>query len=37
MKDLNRVQLIGHLGHDPEVTYTATGIARIIFSVATIG
>src|SRR5918912_2051207 len=35
MKDLNRVQLIGHLGHDPEVTYTATGTARTTFSVAT--
>ena len=28
MKDLNRVQLIGHLGQDPEVTYTATSTAR---------
>jgi single-stranded DNA-binding protein len=28
MHDLNRVQLIGHLGHDPQVTYTATGTAR---------
>ena len=35
MKDLNRVQLIGHLGHDPAVTYTATGTARTTFSVAT--
>src|SRR5215212_9754567 len=35
MKDLNRVQLIGHLGHDPEVKYTATGTARTTFSVAT--
>ena len=35
MQDLNRVQLIGHLGHDPEVTYTATGTARTTFSVAT--
>src|SRR5919199_3177478 len=35
VKDLNRVQLIGHLGHDPEVTYTATGTARTTFSVAT--
>ena len=35
MKDLNRVQLIGYLGHDPEVTYTATGTARTTFSVAT--
>ena len=35
MKDLNRVQRIGYLGHDPEVTYTATGTARTTFSVAT--
>ena len=35
MKDVNRVQIIGHLGHDPEVTYTATGTARTTFSVAT--
>ena len=35
MKDLNRVQRIGHLGHEPEVTYTATGTARTTFSVAT--
>ena len=28
MHDLNRVELIGHLGQDPEVTYTATGIAH---------
>ena len=35
MHDLNRVQLIGYLGQDPEVTYTATGTARTTFSVAT--
>ena len=35
MNDLNRVQLIGHLGQDPAVTYTATGTARTTFSVAT--
>ena len=35
MHDLNRVQPIGHLGHDPEVTYTATRTARTTFSVAT--
>src|SRR5919205_2861230 len=35
MKDLNRVQLIGHVGHDPDVMYTATGTARTTFSVAT--
>ena len=35
MQDLNRVQLIGHLGQDPETKYTATGTARTTFSVAT--
>ena len=35
MKDLNRVQRIGHLGQDPEVTYTATSTARTTCSVAT--
>ena len=35
MHDLNRVQLIGHLGQDPETKYTATGTARTTFSVAT--
>ena len=25
MHDLNRVQLIGHLGHDPDVKYTEQG------------
>ena len=35
MQDLNRVQLIGHLGHDPAVTYTEQGTARTTFSVAT--
>ena len=35
MKDLNRVQLIGHVGQDPEVTYTGSGTARTTFSVAT--
>ena len=35
MHDLHRVQRIGHLGLDPEVTYTATGTARTTFSVAT--
>ena len=34
MQDLNRVQLIGHLGQDPEVTYTATGTARTTCSAA---
>ena len=35
MHDLNRVQLIGHLGHDLEVKYTARGVAPTTFSVAT--
>ena len=35
MNDLNRVQLIGHLGQDPEVKYTEQGTARTTFSVAT--
>ena len=35
MKDLNRVQRIDHLGHDPEVKYTEQGTARTTFSVAT--
>ncbi len=35
MHDLNRVQLIGHLGHEPEVKYTEQGTARTTFSVAT--
>ena len=35
MHDLNRVQRIGHLGHVPEVKYTATGTARATPSVAT--
>ena len=35
MQDLNRVQLIGHLGQDPAVTYTATGTCRTTFSIAT--
>ena len=37
MNDLNRVQLIGHVGQDPEVTYTATGTARTTFRVASGG
>jgi single-strand DNA-binding protein len=35
MNDLNRVQLIGHQGQDPETKYTATGTAWTTFSVAT--
>ncbi|MBI5214510.1 MAG: single-stranded DNA-binding protein [Ignavibacteriae bacterium] len=32
---LNRATLIGHLGKDPEVSYTASGIAVAKFSIAT--
>ena len=32
---LNRVQLIGHLGTDPEVRYTGTGTPVANFSLAT--
>jgi single-strand DNA-binding protein len=35
MHDLNRVPLIGHLGHDPETKYTGTGTCRTTFSIAT--
>ena len=35
MKDLNRVELIGRLGQDPEVQYNDRGTARTRFSVAT--
>src|ERR671932_1290917 len=35
LQDLDRIQLIGHLGQDPEVTYTPTGTARTTFTVAT--
>lgn len=34
-KSLNRVTLIGNLGKDPELRYTATGQAVATFSVAT--
>jgi single-strand DNA-binding protein len=34
-KSLNKVTLIGHLGKDPELSYTASGIAVAKFSVAT--
>lgn len=34
-RDLNTVQLTGRLGHDPEVTYTQQGSARITFTLAT--
>ena len=35
MGTLNRVTLIGHLGADPELRYTATGTAVANFSIAT--
>ena len=35
MYNLNRVQLIGHLGSDPEVRYTSGGKAVANFNVAT--
>lgn len=35
MKSLNKVQLIGHLGKNPEVRYTASGSAVANFSLAT--
>ena len=35
MKSLNRVQLIGRLGKNPEVRYTANGSAVANFSLAT--
>ncbi len=35
LKSLNRVTLIGHLGKDPELSYTASGIAVARFSIAT--
>lgn len=34
-KSLNKVQLIGHLGKDPELKYTPSGVAVANFSVAT--
>jgi single-strand DNA-binding protein len=33
-RDLNKVQLTGRLGHDPEVNYTQQGTARVTFTVA---
>ncbi len=35
MRDLNKVQLIGHLGHAPEVRYLDNGTALTTFNVAT--
>jgi len=34
-KSLNKVLLIGHLGKDPELSYTASGVAVAKFSIAT--
>lgn len=34
-KALNKVQLIGHLGKDPELKYTTTGVCVASFSIAT--
>ncbi len=35
MRDLNKVQLISHLGHDPEVRYLDNGTALTTFNIAT--
>jgi single-strand DNA-binding protein len=35
VRSLNKVMLIGHLGKDPEVRYTANGLAVANFSLAT--
>ncbi len=35
MRDLNKVQIIGHLGHDPDVRYLDNGTALTTFNVAT--
>lgn len=34
-RSLNKVQLIGHLGKDPELRYTSNGVAVATFSLAT--
>ena len=34
-KSLNKVMLIGNLGKDPELSYTASGVAVAKFSIAT--
>jgi hypothetical protein len=34
MKDVNRVQIIGHQGHDPAVQYTGRGTVRTTFRIA---
>lgn len=33
-RDLNTVQLTGRLGHDPDVSYTQQGNARVTFTLA---
>jgi len=35
VKSLNKVQLIGNLGKDPELKYTSSGVAVSNFSIAT--
>lgn len=35
MRGLNKVMLIGHLGKDPELSYTPSGVAVCKFSLAT--
>ena len=35
MRDLNKVQLIGHLGHDPDVRFLDNGTALTTFNIAT--
>jgi len=34
-KGLNKVMLIGHLGKDPELSYTPSGVAVCKFTIAT--
>jgi single-strand DNA-binding protein len=34
MRDLNKVQLTGRLGQDPDVSYTTSGSARVTFTLA---
>ena len=34
-KSLNKAQLIGNLGKDPELKYTSAGVAVATFSIAT--
>ncbi len=35
MYGLNAVQLIGHIGQDPEIRYTSSGVAMLTMSLAT--